>query len=74
MRISAPSARIPSTLFAGTSRDMQTTQRTPASRAACASARPWLPVEAATTPLARTASGRARSALVAPRSLKLPVA
>ena len=40
MRISAPSARTASTLFPGTSADMQTTARTPAAEAACATARP----------------------------------
>ena len=73
MRSSAPRRRISSTLLAGTSRDMQITARRPSRAAAWASARPWLPVEAATTPCRRSSADSSATALVAPRSLKLPV-
>ena len=73
MRTSAPSASTAATLFAGTSVDMHTVAFTPAARLACATARPWLPVDAVTTPFRRTSSDSDSTALVAPRSLKLPV-
>src|SRR3546814_901424 len=61
------------TLFCGTSDDMQTTARIPCCLAAWATALPWLPVEAATTPHCRCDGDKRATALVAPRNLKLPV-
>ena len=42
-------------------------------RDACATARPWLPVETVTTPRARATSPDAHMKFVAPRSLNAPV-
>src|SRR5215471_4965539 len=47
--------------------------RTPASRAAHATAWPWLPALAATTPAARSSSPRNAIRLTAPRTLNEPV-
>ena len=70
---SAPSACTASTLFCGTSGDMQTTAGMAWARAAWATARAWLPVETATTPRSRSTSSSWSIRLVAPRSLKAPV-
>ena len=73
MRTSAPSAAIASSLLRGTRFDTQTIALTPCRLAACATARPWLPVETVTTPRARSAASSAAMRLVAPRILKAPV-
>src|SRR5712691_10170210 len=52
---------------------MKTVAPIPASRAAQATAWPWLPALAATTPARRSASVRVASLLTAPRILKEPV-
>jgi hypothetical protein len=68
----APSARAPSTLVSGAWSGMKTSQRTPSSRAACASAWAWLPALAATTPFAQPSPRRCTFA-AAPRTLNEPV-
>ena len=73
IRTSAPSDLMASTLFSGTRLERQITARTPCSRAAYATPRPWFPVETATTPRFRWSSFSRKIALVAPRSLKAPV-
>ncbi len=50
-----------------------TTAGTPSTSAAYATARPWFPLECATTPRARCPAGSALIAAKAPRSLKAPV-
>src|SRR5918999_381816 len=57
----------------GASSGTNTVTGTPASRAAHASAWPWLPALAATTPAARSVSLRCAILLTAPRILKAPV-
>ena len=57
----------------GASSGMKTVARTPASRAASATAWPWFPALAVTTPAARSASVSVASGLNAPRILKEPV-
>src|SRR5919204_1112876 len=57
----------------GASSGMNTVAETPASRAARATACPWLPALAVTTPAARSASLRVATLLTAPRTLKEPV-
>src|SRR5919109_622264 len=52
---------------------MKTVAATPASRAASATACPWFPALAVTTPAARSASERVASLLTAPRILNDPV-
>ena len=52
---------------------MKTVAWTPTSRAAHATAWPWLPALAATTPADRSAGERAATLLTAPRILKAPV-
>src|SRR5918999_2465260 len=52
---------------------MKTVAFTPPSRAASATACPWLPALAVTTPAARSASDRVATRLAAPRILKEPV-
>ena len=52
---------------------MNTDARLPASRAAHATACPWFPAVAATTPAARSASVSELIVLTAPRALKEPV-
>src|SRR5919106_801302 len=52
---------------------MKTVAFTPASRAASATACPWLPALAVTTPAARSASESVAMRLAAPRTLKEPV-
>src|SRR6266540_3702451 len=52
---------------------MKIVARTPASRAAQATAWPWLPALAATTPAARSSSASVAILLTAPRTLNAPV-
>ncbi len=59
--------------MAGASAGMNTVAATSSAAAALATAWPWLPEECVTTPARRAAGSSWRSALVAPRSLKLPV-
>ena len=70
--ITAPSAAAPSTLEIGASRGMWTSQGTPRTRAANASACAWLPALPATTPSAACGPSAA-SLLSAPRILNEPV-
>jgi hypothetical protein len=64
---------VASTFAIGVSRGMNTVARAPASRAAQATAWPWLPALAATTPAARSASVSVPIVLTAPRTLNEPV-
>jgi hypothetical protein len=60
-------------LAIGASWGMNTVAFTPASRAAHATAWPWLPALAATTPARRSPSLSVASLFTAPRTLKEPV-
>jgi hypothetical protein len=71
--ISAPYARVASTFAIGASCGMKMRARAPTSRAAHATACPWLPALAATTPAARSASLSREMRLYAPRTLNEPV-
>jgi hypothetical protein len=62
-----------STFAIGVSAGMKIVASIPASRAAQATACPWFPALAATTPALRSASVRLSSLLTAPRILKEPV-
>ncbi len=57
----------------GASSGTNTVAGMPASRAAQATAWPWLPALAATTPAARSSSESSAMRLTAPRILKAPV-
>ncbi len=72
-RMPAPSASIALALVSGTSVERQIVAWMPSCLAAYAMARPWLPVEAQTTPLMRSSRARSVSAFAAPRILKAPV-
>ena len=73
MWIVAPWPRAASTLASGASEGMNTSHATPRARAAAASACPWLPAEAATTPFAQPSSPSAASFAATPRTLNEPV-
>jgi hypothetical protein len=60
-------------LAIGVSSGMKMVASTPISRAAQATACPWLPALAATTPAARSASLSVAMRFTAPRILKAPV-
>ena len=68
----APSRSTAATFETAASRGMKTSQPTPLMRAACATARAWLPALAATRPSAARSPSAATFAS-APRSLKEPV-
>src|SRR5699024_6990483 len=70
---SAPRSRIACSLLSGTSRDTAITASMPSSRATYATARPWFPVEAASTPRRRCSSDSRRILFDAPRILNAPV-
>ena len=57
----------------GVGSGISTVAATPVSEAAWATAAPWFPVEAATTPRARSSSERCCRRCMAPRILKDPV-
>ena len=69
----APSAAIASDFTDGTRLLKQTTASIPRSAETRATARPWLPLETATTPRRRSSEVRETMRLVAPRSLNDPV-
>jgi hypothetical protein len=71
--ISAPFAAIRASFGSAADSGTNTLAGTPRSDAARATAAPWFPVDAATTPLARSASGIVRSLFSAPRNLNEPV-
>src|SRR5215208_5825865 len=71
--ISAPIPRAASTFASGASVGTKTSQCTPRWRAAAASAWPWLPADAATTPLRQPSSPSESSLAATPRTLKEPV-
>src|SRR5215213_1780596 len=73
MWISAPIPRAASTLASGASVGTNTSQCTPRTRAAAASACPWLPADAATTPFRQPSSPSDSSLAATPRTLKEPV-
>ncbi len=69
----APSASIASTLFCGTLLLMQMVASMPSRRLTWATARPWFPLDTATTPFDRSSSLSWSRALAAPRTLNEPV-
>ena len=71
--MSAPYVRVASTFAIGASCGMKIRAFAPTSRAAHATACPWLPALAATTPAARSAALSVEMRLYAPRILNEPV-
>ncbi len=78
-KLSPPSSTTPpydvvaSTFAIGASSGMKIVARVPASRAAHATACPWFPALAATTPASRSSGDSEEIVLYAPRILKEPV-